>query len=80
MYAASSNGKRLLSINLDADLVEEIDKLAKKMGLSRSALVNMTMRAAILGETKNMGAFLVQSLLSNMSTAKEESSETAVAG
>lgn len=43
--------KKLVSINLDEELIEEIDAVSEKLGISRSAMVNMSMRGIIMGET-----------------------------
>ena len=43
--------KKLVNINLDVELIEAIDNLAEKLGMSRSALVNLTMRGVVMGET-----------------------------
>ena len=73
--------KKLVSISFDTDLIDEMDKLAEKLGISRSAMVNLTMRAAILGETKNMGALLVQGIAKAKADMADESNEAvAVAG
>ena len=46
--------KKLVSINLDEELIDEIDEVAKKLGISRSAMVNLAMRGIVMGETSNM--------------------------
>ena len=50
--------KKLISINLDEELIEEIDSISETLGMSRSALVNLGMRGILMGETaKALGTF-----------------------
>lgn len=50
--------KRLVSINLDDDLINEIDAISEKLGMSRSAMVNLGMRGILMGETAEaLGTF-----------------------
>lgn len=50
--------KKLISINLDEDLIEEIDSISDVLGMSRSAMVNLGMRGILMGETaKALGTF-----------------------
>lgn len=50
--------KKLISINLDEDLIEEIDSISETLGMSRSAMVNLGMRGILMGETaKALGTF-----------------------
>lgn len=51
--------KRLVSINLDIEVIEEIDKLAESLGISRSALVNLIMRATCMGEAVEVANVLM---------------------
>ena len=43
--------KKVISVNLDEETVEELDSLAKKMGVSRSAFCEMTLSTAVGGQT-----------------------------
>jgi len=56
--------KRLISINLDDDLIQAIDDLSESVGMSRSAMVNLVMRGTIMGETSDTAALLLQAALS----------------
>lgn len=50
--------KRLVSVNLDEDLINEIDAISEKLCVSRSALVNLGMRGILMGETAEaLGTF-----------------------
>lgn len=50
--------KRLVSVNLDEDLITEIDAISEKLKISRSALINLGMRGILMGETAEaLGAF-----------------------
>lgn len=56
--------KKLVSINLDDDLIKAIDNLSESVGMSRSAMVNLVMRGTIMGETNETASLLVQAALS----------------
>ena len=50
--------KKLISINLDEELIAEIDSISETLGMSRSAMVNLGMRGILMGETaKALGTF-----------------------
>lgn len=50
--------KRLVSVNLDEDLITEIDAISEKLKISRSALINLGMRGILMGETAEaLGTF-----------------------
>ena len=63
--------KKLVNVNLDLDLIDEIDNLANALGISRSALINMVMRGAVMGETSNaVGQLLGMAIEAKKSDAK----------
>lgn len=43
--------KKIISINLDEEVIEELDELSKKMGVSRSQFVEMTLKTAVGGQS-----------------------------
>lgn len=43
--------KKIISINLDEEVIEELDGLSKKMGVSRSQFVEMTLKTAVGGQS-----------------------------
>lgn len=43
--------KKVISLNLDEETIEELDSLAKKMGVSRSNFCEMTLRTAVGGQS-----------------------------
>lgn len=52
--------KRLISINLDDDLINEVDAIAESIGMSRSGFVNIVLRGCCMGEEMEKGAELVR--------------------
>lgn len=48
-----TRNKRMINVNLDLDLIDETEKLSDALGISRSALINMVMRGAVMGETSD---------------------------
>lgn len=46
--------KKLVSINLDEELIDEIDAISETLGISRSAMVNMGMRGILMGEASEV--------------------------
>lgn len=56
--------KKLVSINLDDDLIQAIDELSESVGMSRSAMVNLVMRGTIMGETNETASLLFKAALS----------------
>ena len=47
--------KKIVSINIDEETIKELDALAKKMGVSRSQFVEMTLKTAVGGQS--LGGF-----------------------
>lgn len=43
--------KKVISLNLDEQTINELDELAKKMGVSRSTFCEMTLKTAVGGQT-----------------------------
>ena len=43
--------KKTISVNLNEKTIDEIDKLAEKMGVSRSMFCEMTLSTAVGGQT-----------------------------
>ena len=64
-------GKKLYSISLDEELVPEIDEVAKAIGISRSSLINATMRGVVSGETKEVLAMLAESVKAKKQAEKK---------
>lgn len=60
--------KTTISISIDESTLTELDELAKKMGLSRSAVISMQLKAFNEGDTK-----AVLSIFSQMAKALGES-------
>lgn len=65
--------KKLISINLDDDLIEEIDNVSESVGMSRSAVVNLVMRGTIMGETSEVATLLLSTALSVKKNEEKES-------
>lgn len=65
--------KKLISINLDDDLINEIDSVSKSIGMSRSAFVNLVMRATCMGETSEAGINLLNAAIASKKSSKEGS-------
>lgn len=42
--------KKPITLTLDEEILEELDKLGEKMGLNRSATVNMLLRGVLFNE------------------------------
>jgi Ribbon-helix-helix protein, copG family. len=40
----TSQKKKVYGLSLDTDLIDDLDKLAQKVGLSRSAFINFVLR------------------------------------
>ena len=55
--------KKLVSINLDDDLIEALDDLSESVGMSRSAIVNLIMRGTVMGETEEAAGLLLKTAL-----------------
>jgi metal-responsive CopG/Arc/MetJ family transcriptional regulator len=70
--------KKLVNINLDEDLINEIDALSEKMGLSRSAFVNLSMRGIVMGETADTLGKIMASAAGNRKKAKKKKVAAAV--
>lgn len=66
--------KKLVNINLDVELIEEIDSLAEKLGTSRSALVNLTMRGVVMGETSEALGRILGLTIEQRETAEKKGS------
>ena len=72
--------KKLVSINLDEELISALDELAKTVGMSRSAVVNLVMRGTIMGETEEAASLLVKTALNaNKANKKKDSKSPALA-
>ena len=69
--------KKLYTINLDEDLVEELDRLSNTLGMSRSMFVNTLLRGNVMGETKDVVTLLANGLLQK--AEPKEEAETAIA-
>lgn len=69
--------KKLVSINLDEDLITAIDELGKSVGMSRSALVNLVMRGTVMGETGSTSSELMDAALKAAKAVKKRSVEAA---
>lgn len=52
MEGGGKMSKKLVSINLNEELISALDELAKTVGMSRSAVVNLVMRGTIISETE----------------------------
>lgn len=52
--------KKVVSIALEESTLQELDDLAEKMGLSRSAVIGMQLKAFNEGDTKAMMAMFTQ--------------------
>lgn len=52
--------KKLVSINLDEELIDEIDAVSETLGISRSAMVNMGMRGIFMGEAAQVVGALAE--------------------
>lgn len=52
--------KKLVSINLDEELIDEIDAVSETLGISRSAMVNMGMRGIFMGEAAQVVSALAE--------------------
>lgn len=61
--------KKLVSINLDEELIDEIDAVSETLGISRSAMVNMGMRGIFMGEAAQVVSALANAAKPKM-TAK----------
>lgn len=64
--------KKLVSINLDEELIKELDAVSATLGVSRSALVNIGMRGILLGEISEALNTLIQSAGGTESEARIE--------
>ena len=64
--------KKLISINLDDDLIQEIDNVSKSVGMSRSAMVNLVMRGTMLGESNEVAKLLLNAALSVKNDQEKE--------
>lgn len=64
--------KKLVSINLDEDLIIALDELAKTVGMSRSAVVNLVMRGTVMGETEETASLLVKTALDTNKANKKK--------
>lgn len=59
---------KMCNLYLDEDVIQELDELAEKMGVSRSRVANMTLKTAFGGQT--LGDFYKE-LLGGLSEKKE---------
>lgn len=64
--------KKLVNINLDVDVIEEMDNVAKSLGVSRSAFANLVLRGAVMNET----ARTVKELLTLAHDSAKDSEES----
>lgn len=64
--------KKLISINLDDDLIQEIDNVSESVGMSRSAMVNLVMRGTIMGESNEVAKLLLNAALSVKNDQEKE--------
>lgn len=71
--------KKLVSINLDDDLISEIDKVSESIGMSRSAFVNVVMRATCMGETNAATSAIITAAIDVEKSKKPKKSKAAVA-
>lgn len=71
----ATKNKKLISINLDLDLIDGIDSLSQKLGISRSALVNMVMRGAVMGETSEAVGKLLGLAIESQKKVDESNAE-----
>lgn len=69
--------KRLVSINLDEELLDEMDALCGKVGMSRSAFVNLTMRGVVMGETADTTKLLLTTALAVKNAGKVATADSA---
>lgn len=46
--------KRQISVTLDEEVIEELDKLAEGMGLGRSTMLNSLLRTGFMGDYAGM--------------------------
>lgn len=75
--------KKLVSINLDEELIEEIDAVADTLGISRSAMVNMGMRGIFMGEAAQVVSALADAAkpkITSKRVAKNKGNEAAKIG
>lgn len=62
--------KKVISVNLDEKTIEELDSLAKKMGVSRSTFCEMTLSTAVGGQ--NVSSFTRWLFSGNQESEKED--------
>lgn len=75
--------KKLVSINLDEELIDEIDAVSETLGISRSAMVNMGMRGIFMGEAAQVVGALAEAAKPKISmkrSAKTEGKKAAKIG
>lgn len=60
---------KMCNLYLDEDVIEGLDELAKKMGLSRSRVANMTLKTAVGGQSLHD---FTKWLFSNIDEGKED--------
>ena len=61
---------RMCNLYLDEDVIQELDDMAEKMGISRSRVANMTLKTAFGGQSL---ADFYKELLSGVRKESEES-------
>ena len=69
--------KKLYTINLDEELVEELDRIAGAAGMSRSMFVNTILRGTVMGETKDVVTLLANGLMQKSESKKGAETATA---
>lgn len=70
--------KKMISVNVDDELLEAIDDTAEKLGISRSSVMNMALRGVFLGETAAVLKTLASSAIARDGLQGQQSSENAV--
>lgn len=73
-----TKNKRMIQVNLDIDLVDELEKRSKALGISRSALINMVMRGAVMGETTGMLLQLLGTAIESQKSGENQDAENGV--
>jgi len=66
--------KKMISVNVDDELLEAIDETAEKLGISRSSVMNMALRGVFMGET----AVVLKTLASAVVSREEKEAPNGV--
>lgn len=71
--------KKMISLSIDEDVLSGIDEVAANMGLSRSALINLQLRAFNEGDVKSATQIMAQ-MIGSLSERKKTKKRAASTG